>query len=120
MAIQVRCPNGHVLQIKEKHAGKSGLCPHCHARIDVPAIRSSGPHVAGGASRPPLAGAEDQAGKDSRKSWYANDQEHTGSKLAGSSVVRHKKACPDCSQLVPYWFATCPHCNSAMSTLAKL
>ncbi len=36
MAISVRCPNGHDLRVKDEFAGKSGLCPHCRCRIQVP------------------------------------------------------------------------------------
>ena len=36
MAITAKCPNGHVLKVKDEFAGKSGLCPHCHSRILVP------------------------------------------------------------------------------------
>src|SRR5690606_18975421 len=38
MAIDVICPNGHLLRLKEKYAGTAGLCPHCHARIQVPHV----------------------------------------------------------------------------------
>ncbi|NUQ65524.1 MAG: hypothetical protein HUU20_23905 [Pirellulales bacterium] len=36
MSIQVVCPNGHSLHVKEDCAGKTGLCPICKARIQVP------------------------------------------------------------------------------------
>jgi rRNA maturation protein Nop10 len=36
MAITVKCPKGHLLQVKEKYAGQSGFCPHCSTRVDVP------------------------------------------------------------------------------------
>ena len=36
MSIRVVCPNGHLLKIKSKYAGKSGLCPICKGRIVVP------------------------------------------------------------------------------------
>jgi len=36
MSITVTCPNGHVLHVEDKHAGRSGKCPHCHALVHVP------------------------------------------------------------------------------------
>ena len=120
MTILVRCPNGHVLHIKEKHAGKSGLCPHCHARIDVPASRTPPPH---GTARPPLAGKKetrDRPAQARQEPWHASENEQAGAKLTGSAMVRHKKPCPNCAKLIPYWYATCPYCKSPMSTLAKL
>ena len=36
MSIRVVCPNGHVMKIKDKYAGKKGFCPVCKARVEVP------------------------------------------------------------------------------------
>jgi hypothetical protein len=36
MSIEVTCPNGHWLRIKEKYAGKQGGCPICRAPVCVP------------------------------------------------------------------------------------
>ena len=36
MSIEVTCPNGHTLKVKDSLAGKSGLCPQCKAPVDVP------------------------------------------------------------------------------------
>ena len=35
MGIQVECPNGHVFKVKDKYAGKKGLCPHCEGQVLV-------------------------------------------------------------------------------------
>jgi hypothetical protein len=36
MAIEIQCPNQHLLRVKDEFAGKVGLCPHCHAKVQVP------------------------------------------------------------------------------------
>lgn len=36
MSIRVVCSNGHTLNVKEKYAGKTGLCPTCKVHVDVP------------------------------------------------------------------------------------
>jgi len=36
MSIRVICPNGHVLNVKDKYDGKKGLCPTCKVAIKVP------------------------------------------------------------------------------------
>jgi anti-anti-sigma factor len=36
MSITVTCPTGHILHVDDKHAGRSGRCPHCHALVHVP------------------------------------------------------------------------------------
>ena len=35
MGIQVECPHGHVFKVKDKYAGKKGLCPHCEGQVIV-------------------------------------------------------------------------------------
>ncbi len=35
MGIQVECPNGHMFKVKDKYAGKKGLCPHCEGQVIV-------------------------------------------------------------------------------------
>ena len=36
MSIHVVCPNGHRLQVQESSAGKTGLCPVCKVKVDIP------------------------------------------------------------------------------------
>ena len=36
MSIQLLCPNGHALQVREAYAGKTGVCPLCRARVQIP------------------------------------------------------------------------------------
>ena len=36
MSIPVTCPNGHKHKVKDRFAGKIGLCPDCRAPIRVP------------------------------------------------------------------------------------
>jgi hypothetical protein len=36
MGIRFFCPNGHKLNIKEKLAGKRGICPHCGIKLLIP------------------------------------------------------------------------------------
>ena len=35
MGIRVECPHGHVFKVKDKYAGKKGLCPHCEGQVIV-------------------------------------------------------------------------------------
>ena len=36
MAIRVVCPNGHLLKVKDRYAGRDGRCPICRAPIKIP------------------------------------------------------------------------------------
>ena len=35
MGISVTCPNGHEFKVKDKYAGKKGLCPFCKDQVAV-------------------------------------------------------------------------------------
>ncbi len=37
MGIVCRCPNGHRMKVKDRQAGKRGLCPTCGATFSIPA-----------------------------------------------------------------------------------
>lgn len=37
MGIRFACPNGHKLNVKAEFAGKRAICPHCNAKVLVPA-----------------------------------------------------------------------------------
>lgn len=119
MGIRVECPNGHVFKVKDKYAGKKGLCPHCEGQVIVlvpdalSAIEANeafqqeafrGRHTAERAT--PAAGT----------SSVLDDPHELGStpgtsgSLLGSSVIRHNIKCK-CGERVPMWYARCPHCG---------
>lgn len=37
MSIKVTCPNGHALKVKDEFAGRTGRCPRCKVKVQVPA-----------------------------------------------------------------------------------
>lgn len=120
MGIEITCPNGHQLQIKEKYAGKAGLCPKCHAAIQVPAlIPSSIDDLIDLVPRAPATkvaafdpAADDDDDDDPMPTRAAHSPSRTGdSLLSSSSLVKHQKVCPKCFQVAPIWFARCQHCD---------
>jgi hypothetical protein len=118
MGIRVECPNGHVFKVKDKYAGKKGLCPHCKGQVQVlvpdtmtaelsdvlqmEAIQrrqTAHPSFAGNSSvleEPPDLAAGGASG--------------TSGSLLGSSVIRHNIRCK-CGEHVPMWYARCPACG---------
>ncbi len=42
MGIRFYCPNGHKLNVKAFLAGKRGICPHCGAKVQIPADSTLG------------------------------------------------------------------------------
>ncbi|MGD9633508.1 MAG: hypothetical protein AB7G28_05925 [Pirellulales bacterium] len=127
MGIQVKCPNGHTFKVKDKYAGKKGLCPHCEGQVIVvvpdaltlldetdelqkDAIRHRQ------AAKHPTASSSSSPSSSSSSSSVLDDSHDFGStpgtsgSLLGSSVIRHNIKCK-CGQRVPMWYARCPHCG---------
>ncbi len=137
MGIAVKCPNGHQFKVKDKYAGKKGLCPYCEGQVlvRVPDALSSrdfkaAVHRAAAADRaassdikkkgPMPAGVGISAEKDKEPGHgssvfdepMSQDADTSGS-LLGSSVIRHNVKCK-CGEHVPMWFARCPKCGQYM------
>jgi hypothetical protein len=124
MGIQVECPNGHIFKVKDKYAGKKGLCPHCEGQVivQVPDALTANPasetlqreaiqrrqasqhHTAAHAS------SSDSHVFDDPNEGPAPMSSGTSGSLLGSSVIRHNIKCK-CGQHVPMWYARCPACG---------
>ncbi len=105
MGIQVECPNGHAFKVKDKYAGKKGLCPHCEGQVivQVPDTISS------------LEESQTIQSVASEGSVFDDDHPLEASpsasaSLLGSSVIRHNVRCK-CGESVPLWYAKCPSCG---------
>ncbi|MFO0789354.1 MAG: hypothetical protein U0805_07850 [Pirellulales bacterium] len=127
MGIQVECPHGHVFKVKDKYAGKKGLCPHCEGQVivQVPdALTVSGTADAlqrEAIQRRQAAAHHEPAHRGTTTSdshVFDDPAEHpsgpssgTSGSLLGSSVIRHNIKCK-CGQHVPMWYARCPACGA--------
>ena len=124
MGIQVECPNGHTFKVKDKYAGKKGLCPHCEGQVivQVPDALTANP-ASDILQREAIArrqGAHQHAAPQSSSSGShvfddpnegpAPSSSGTSGSLLGSSVIRHNIKCK-CGQHVPMWYARCPACG---------
>ena len=114
MGIRVECPHGHVFKVKDKYAGKKGLCPHCEGQVIV--------LVPDALTTP----ASDVLQREAIKRRQAAHHHHsdsdvfdedaapmtsgTSGSLLGSSVIRHNIKCK-CGEHVPMWYARCPACG---------
>jgi len=127
MGISVTCPNGHDFKVKDKYAGKKGLCPYCPGQVAVrvpdtvssksltdaasskgltdAAYRAAAEEHGGGVAAAAAASVFDDDPHDSQ----TPDPSTSGS-LIGSSVIRHNIRCK-CGERVPMWFARCPKCG---------
>ncbi len=114
MGIAVKCPNGHQFKVKDKYAGKKGLCPYCPGQVSVrvPDAVSSG-DLSQAAYR---VAAEEHGASAAASSIFddaASQDAGASSSVLGSSVIRHNVKC-SCGEHVPMWFARCPKCGNFM------
>lgn len=122
MGIRVECPHGHIFKVKDKYAGRKGLCPKCPTQVvvQVPDVLSSKETQAGyrravaeehraAKAKTNAAAAADSSVLDDT---LHEDASSSGS-LLGSSVIQHNVKC-SCGQSVPMWFAKCPGCGKFM------
>ena len=121
MGIQVECPNGHVFKVKDKYAGKVGLCPHCEGEVkvhvpDALSVKQTSDTLQREAIQRRQA-AQHQASPsgshvfDDPAEGVAAPSSGTSGSLLGSSVIRHNIRCK-CGQHVPMWYARCPACGA--------
>ncbi|HEX4414147.1 MAG TPA: hypothetical protein VH107_11005 [Lacipirellulaceae bacterium] len=123
MGIQVECPHGHVFKVKDKYAGKKGLCPHCEGQVivqvpDALTVSESSETLQREAIQ--RRQASTQVGHSSTSDSHVFDDpaeavaapgSGTSGSLLGSSVIRHNIKCK-CGQHVPMWYARCPACGA--------
>jgi len=122
MGIRVECPHGCVFKVKDKYAGKKGLCPSCTGQVvvtvpDLPDLLHSEQterdyrRAVAEEVRAANASPADMAASV-LDDTLPSDATSSGS-LMGSSVIRHSVKC-ECGQAVPMWFAKCPTCGKFM------
>jgi hypothetical protein len=122
MGIQVECPNGHTFKVKDKYAGKKGLCPHCEGQVivQVPDALTSfenNEEFQKETLRQRQSAHQQRESKTSSSSVLDDSHDGLGSSpgtsgsLLGSSVLRHNIKCT-CGNRVPMWYARCPACGA--------
>jgi hypothetical protein len=117
MGITVTCPNGHEFKVKDKYAGKKGLCPYCKDQVPVRVPDAVSSEQLQKTARRIAAeqhgsAASAAAGATVFDETLQQDASSSGS-LLSSSVIRHNVKCK-CGQSVPMWYARCPKCGEFM------
>ena len=123
MGIQCECPNGHTFKVKDKYAGKKGLCPHCEGQVivqvpDALTATPAGDVLQREAIQRRQSHHQTPMPQSSSGSHVFDDPAEspspassgTSGSLLGSSVIRHNIKCK-CGQHVPMWYARCPACG---------
>ena len=117
MSIQVVCPNGHVLSVKDCCAGQTGLCPTCKARIKVPLPKVDvlpeesimdilQPHESGLSG---LALEVPDFRNESVDRWPRDEVKDKSLKI-----------CAKCHKEIPNEAHVCPFCHTYVAKLADL
>ena len=119
MGIRVECPNGHIFKVKDKYAGKKGLCPHCDGQVIVHVPDALTANEASDVlQREAIQRRQASQHRPSSGSSVFDDPDEgvlaassgTSGSLLGSSVIRHNIKCK-CGEHVPMWYARCPACG---------
>ncbi len=117
MGIQVECPNGHHFKVKDKYAGKKGLCPHCVGQVVIRVPDALNSKATNDAYRQAVTEEIRHKAATQTDSSVFDDTLHDDASSSGSllssSVIRHNIKC-SCGQAVPMWFARCPGCGKFM------
>ena len=130
MSISIKCPQGHVLKVKDEFAGKSGLCPHCHCRVFVPmpvhshtSARISDDEILGLLGQPERVEPEPPPvpPTDPRMTSVHDGvpEEDSGISLLGSSPLRKQSTCPHCGNVTSIAFTHCPRCGTPLPKAAE-
>lgn len=114
MPIRIRCPNGHLLEVKQKYAGRVGLCPRCHVRVRVPTLDELyDEQIIAVLDRPRPADVEEEA--SDQHVLDVPPKDGSGISLTGSSMLRKQKVCPQCYHVASFSFTHCPTCGTPLS-----
>ncbi len=111
MGIAVKCPNGHSFSVKDKYAGKKGLCPFCPGQV---AVRVPDATNSDALKTAAMRAVREEHGGSLTSSVFDDEEAHVaeeGGSMLGSSVIRHHIKCK-CGNSVPMWFAKCPKCGT--------
>lgn len=138
MSIEVTCPNGHSMRVKNEFAGKTGLCPYCQARIAVPnaAVSKSGsaglseddllavlrpPRPATGTAVADTPPPQQAGAKVPQPHWpqgqAPHDQtaKHAAADPLSEVFVHRRRVCPKCCEIVSFSSKECPVCGTSLS-----
>lgn len=121
MSIQLKCPNGHVLKVKDLLAGQTVSCPGCQAPVVVPIQPAERWEEAILQLLGPPAAADWPAGP-----LEAPTEPAAGGAEVGPNLLRvampagEMKVCPKCRRQVRACYDLCPHCQTYFTDLSEV
>jgi len=115
MPIQLVCPNGHRLTAKESSAGKTGKCPVCQARIEIPVPNRS--VVADSAIVVAVLGELNAQSAAQKVGRTVLAPKRPQAAVKDSSVLARLRVCPNCERDIDLGYHVCPHCHAYLTGL---
>jgi len=113
MSIRVNCPNGHILNVKDRLAGKVGLCPMCKAKVQVPELQRetvSEDAIMGILGPQSAAVGQFSGGRGA-------DPAEPSRTPSGDKNSPPKKSCHKCNEEIEAGIHICPHCHTYIAEL---
>lgn len=125
MSIRFKCPNGHELNVKDKYAGLTGLCPHCQSRVlvPIPAGKLTDDAVVDMLGPPPPPDDDALAVHQEAKhrTGVVDPGSSSGISLRGLAPMnRGMKVCPKCRREVRAVYDICPYCRTYFSDTGEV
>jgi hypothetical protein len=122
MSIEVVCPNGHTLKVKDSLAGKKGLCPVCKTQVNVPPASDapSGAQLTEDAILGILGPHEPDPGRS--QAPIEDPMPARGATGVNLDPTRAppNKSCDKCNMEIPAGTVICPHCRTYIAGLTDL
>lgn len=118
MSIRFKCPNGHEINVKDKYAGMTGLCPTCQTRVlvPIPVTKLTDDAIVDILGPPPPPDDDLPVHQDAKHRGQAESGTSSGTTLRGLSPLnRGMKICPKCRREVRAVYDICPHCRTYFS-----
>lgn len=112
MSIELTCPQGHKLKVKDRYAGKMGLCPHCGSRVRVPGVSEQ--------EILRLLACDDLIEDDHLGSKVVQPAASMPETMPVRLPLGGSKACPRCKKDVRASFDLCPHCGMYFASQAEV
>jgi hypothetical protein len=114
MSIMVRCPNGHLLKVKNSMAGKTGLCPMCKGQVyvyvPVPETKSISDEVILDYLGPSQTSSTSTSGIDlDEAAPHRPDRGHHETPW---------KSCVKCNRDIPAKTHICPYCHTYLADVS--
>ncbi len=112
MSIELTCPQGHKLKVKDRYAGKTGRCPRCGSQVRVPGVSEQ--------EILRLLSCDDLIEADHPVSHEMQPADEPETVPVRLPLAAGSKVCPRCKKEVRATFDLCPYCGTYFASPAEV